>query len=352
MGQNRNEVTVIQSRNEVTIITPQPIKGFITPSLTPTEQKKDIAFSTIRQGPATNELTKARARVGINTIIDAITNRATVTQGDLTISISDEMMHGLKPQTYRLLDALTVEFTERGSKSPIITLPVRKFMDKCELKDIKETRKQITDALETLFNARFSFKDKKLGKDSQDFVDVRICDAVGIKNGVITFSLSNLFFNLMTGYPVMAYPEQLFRLNPQRNPNSYYMLRKIAELKNMNVAKKNEDVIAVKTLVENAPALPSYEEVKSGNRNFTKRIIDPFERDMNALSDTLTWQYCHKNNTPLTDEELMDFSYELFIELLVKVQWNDYPDQTARLKAQAEKRKKRRPSKKKMDKGK
>ena len=121
----------------------------------------------------------------------------------------------------------------------------------------------------------------------------------------------------------------------------------------MNAGKKNEDIIAVKTLLAVAPNLPSYEEVMNTDRAISRRIIEPFERDMDALEDTLTWTYCHSNNTPLTDEELSSMSYDTFISLLIKIDWKQYPDQTARLKRkaerieQAEQGKKRKTSKKK-----
>ena len=120
----------------------------------------------------------------------------------------------------------------------------------------------------------------------------------------------------------------------------------------MNVGKKNEDIIAVKTLLAVAPNLPSYEEVMATDRALNRRIIEPFERDMDALEDTLTWTYCHSNNSPLTDGELASLSYDTFISLLIKTDWKQYPDQTARLERKAERlaqtqKKKRTTSKKK-----
>ena len=134
----------------------------------------------------------------------------------------------------------------------------------------------------------------------------------------------------------IPYPSQLQTLNSKRNPNSYYFLRKIAEHKNMNVGKKNEDIIAVKTLLSVAPHIPTYEEVMQTSRALTRQIIEPFERDLDALEETLSWTYCHSNNTPLTDEELATLSYDTFKGLLIHTEWKDYPDQTARLQRKAE----------------
>lgn len=331
-----------------------PAISRVVPSILPTGEREKSTFSTIRQGTATNALTKIKPSTKRNTIIDTITGTATITQGNLSITIPDfTKLTGFRTSTYQLLDALTVALTETGAKSPAVALSLEEYMKKRGLKDKKEARKQVTDDLETLFNATISFKEKRKKGQEQDFHDIRIIDSKGIRKGIITVTFGTAFYNILLGYPIMPYPAQLWELNSKRNPNSFYLLRKIAEHKNMNVGKKNEDIIAVKTLLAVAPYLPSYEEVMNTDRAISRRIIEPFERDMDALEDTLTWTYCHSNNTPLTDEELSSMSYDTFISLLIKIDWKQYPDQTARLERkaerieQAEQGKKRKTSKKK-----
>ena len=253
----------------------------------------------------------------------------------------------MKTSTYQLLDALTVKLTETGAKSPIVTLSLEEYMKKRKIKDKKEAREQAKADLEILFNAQISFKEKRKKGKAQDFHDIRIIDGKGIKNGIMTVSFGTAFYNILLGYPVMPYPAQLFTLNSKRNPNSFYLLKKITEHKNMNVGKKNEDIIAVKTLLSIAPDIPSYDEVMKADRHIDQRIIKPFERDMDALSDTIKWTYCHSNNTPLTDEELKSLDYSVFITLLIKTEWNEYPDQTARLERKAERQEQAKQKKKK-----
>ena len=309
----------------------------VSPTILPVNEVEKKTFSTIRQGTATNALTKIKPSTRRNTVVDPITGTATITQGDLSITIPDfTELTGFKTSTYQLLDALTVELTETGAKSPVVALSLEEYMAKRGLKDKKEARKQAIADLDTLFNATISFKEKRKRGQEQDFHDIRIIDSKGIRKGVINVSFGTSFYNILLGYPIMPYPAQLWTLNSNRNPNSFYLLRKIAEHKNMNVGKKNENIIGVKTLLSVAPNLPSYDEVMAGNKNITDRIITPFERDMDALADTLTWAYCRKNNTPLTDEELQSMSYEVFKGLLVKIDWRQYPDQTARLERKAE----------------
>ena len=322
---------------EDTVAETKPASSRVAPSILPTDDREKSTFSTIRQGTATNALTKVKPSTKKNTVIDPITGTATITQGSLTITIPDfTELTGFKTSTYQLLDALTVALTETGAKSPVAALSLEEYMAKRGLKDKKEARKQATADLETLFNAKISFKEKRRKGQEQDFHDIRIIDSKGIRKGIINVSFGTSFYNILLGYPIMPYPAQLWTLNGKRNPNSFYLLRKIAEHKNMNVGKKNEDTIAVKTLLAVAPNLPSYEEVMETDRAVNRKIIEPFERDMDALEDTLTWTYCHSNNSPLTDEELASLSYETFKSLLIKIDWKQYPDQTARLERKAE----------------
>ncbi len=296
------------------------------------------AYSTIRQGTSTNALTKFRAITGQTATIDSVTGTATIKQGNFTLTIPNyEQLAGLKTSTYQLLDAITVALTESGAKSPTVILPLSEYMKRRGLKDRKEAKNQAKADMEILRQASFTWEEKR-GKNTNSFTFVNLADSGEIRrNGDIVFTYGNTFYNVLLGYPVMPYPAQLQTLNSKRNPNSYYFLRKIAEHKNMNIGKKNEDVIAVKTLLAVAPFIPTYEEVmQSKGRALTRQIIEPFERDLDALEETLSWTYCHSNNAPLTDEELATLSYDLFKDLLIHTEWKDYPDQTARLQRKAE----------------
>ena len=55
----------------------------------------------------------------------------------------------------------------------------------------------------------------------------------------------------------------------------------------------------METLLSASPNLPLYNEVNWAGRQINQRIIEPFERDMDTLADTLTWIYCCDRETPL-----------------------------------------------------
>lgn len=303
------------------------------------QERIDIhSFSTIRQGTSTNTLARVRPVEGKNTTIDKITGEATITSGNLMIKIPNyAQLTDLKTSTNQLLDALIIELTETGAKAPRVILGIDDYMRRRGLKDKKEARKQIIGDLDVLLKTSLTWEEKR-GNKTEKMAGVNLTDSWAWTDGkknTIVFTFGQTFFDVLKGYPVMSYPAQLQKLNSNKNPNSYYLLRKITELKNMNVGKANENIVSVKTLLASAPFLPSIEEVMAKDRAYTRRIIDPFERDMDALKDTLGWEYCHSNNTPLTEQESGNITYDLFEQLQIHITWYDYPDQTERLERKA-----------------
>lgn len=285
-------------------------------------------FRTIRQGQATNALTKISTSRNKQIEVDSITGLATIQRGGLTVNIADYVRKGikLKASTHRLFDALTVRFTESGAKSSSIHLPIKEYMALCGLNDEKEARNQVKEDLEALYSLTISFKGK--GKSALDFVDFRLCDYKGIVNGTIIFNFSEPFYGILKQYPIMRLPTSYFKIKAKRNPNSTYFLRKISELKNMNCTGTNEDIISVQTLLDSTGELPRYEDIASKGQ-IDQRIIKPFERDLDALSDTIKWEYCHSKGVPLTDTELASMDYALFSSLLIKIEWVEYPEEVA-----------------------
>ena len=289
----------------------------------------------IRQGTATNTFTKIKPTKR-NTSIDPVTKTATIKRGNFSVTIPAELVTGLKTSAYRLLDMGVMIVTTEGARSPTVSIELDEYMKKRGLKDKKEARKQVKADLEALYNASISFKEMR-GRKELNFLDMRLISEKGIKNGVITFTFGNGFFNLLKGYPIMYYPPALLKINDKRNPYSYALGRKIAEQKNMNALNAGEgDVISVKTLLAVCDGLPTYDEVMETDRAVARRIIEPFERDLNALADSFTWEYCHSKGAPLTEEELTAFNYETFINACILFQWSYYPDQTRRREAKEE----------------
>lgn len=308
-----------------------------------TRKEKEPAFEEVRQGVITNTITKLRARAGINARIENETENAIISNGDFTIIIAGLIsMKGdysrLRTSVYRLFDALISKLSSRGGR-PVVTLTINEYMELCGLRHRRSTKEQITADLEILLNMAAIVKAKKTrGKErAEGFIKLELCEKCEIKNGVIEFTLTKDFYKELLNYPAMPYPVKLWRININDNPHSYYFLRKLAEQKFMNSGKPNEDITTVRTLLDNAPYLPAYEEVKEAGRQIAQRIINPFTRDLDELSDTLIWQCYGAGNEPLRKEDLTGLSFQAFEELRIKTEWRDYPDQTARLAARKSK---------------
>lgn len=297
-------------------------------------------IETILQNNSTNALTKFTPSPK-NTEIDPITGDAKITRGDFILTIPHyKELSGLKTSTWQLLDALTLKLTAnpRKDKEPTVKLTLDEYMQRRGLKDRKQAKEQAIADMEILKSASFTLEEIKGGgrkKDKVSYRFVNLADSGSVEaNGDIILTYGATFHRNLVNAQIMPYSAALLQVNNHRNPNAYYMGRKIAELKNMNALHDNSgNIISVKTLLENAPYIPSYEEVAATDRMYTRRIIEPFERDLTALQGAFSWEYCHANGKPLTDKELEAFSYETFIACLVKFTWKDYPDQTKRREA-------------------
>lgn len=311
--------------------------AFIVPDLIPGRAVVS-PFSITRQGTATNELSKQIVVPGTKFDLDRFTGVASINRGGFQLSfINPNEFTGLKGSTHRLLDALIMVFTENGSRDKTVRIPLREYMELCGLKNIKETRRQVNADLWTLRQMGITFTDKTSGVD-RNYINVSIAQAHGIANSVIALTWGDVFYDILRDYPTMPLHRLIFRLNPRLRPHSRPLFRKIQEHKRINAGKPSEDTLSVTTLLSVCPEMPTYEKVMTGNRNLYDLIIKPFEENMDALEEALSWEYCHTNGTPLTEEELAAFTYEIFITLLVKTTWRDYPDQTALIEAKSKRR--------------
>ncbi len=299
----------------------------ISPSYYPKKNIKN-RYNPIRQGPLTNNLTKIMLNKDSQRIYNEC-NEIILRHGGLVLSIPAEIYKnlegGLRVSVYRLLDALIEEFTKSGAKDTLVEFPLVEYMEKCNLKNKKELRKQVLADIETLKYLKMYFE-KSIRGEGQSYSYFNIYgNFATIKNGIILFKFHDDFFVKLKQYPIMPYPEELYRINPKRNPHSYFLGRKIVEHKNMNRGKANENIISVETLLKNCPLLPVYKDLDKSKGKIRERIMNPFERDMDKLNDIFTWEYCHRYGNKLSDEELINFNYAIFCKCLVQIFWRDYP---------------------------
>ena len=285
-----------------------------------------------------------RTRDNRNTTLDPITQAITVKNGDYEVKLSGiSHLNGtpkgalLRTCVSQLFDSLVLAYTATGSKDPTVSITLDDYMEARGLTDRKEARKQVKTSLEILYGASISFTEKRHGKKGRGFYDTRIISAKGIVNSVIQVTFTKDIMEILQGYPIMPYPLSLLRISG-RNQTGYYLLRRIAEHKHMNTGKKNENIISVKSLLASAPNLPTYSEAMKRGKHLKQSIIDPFNKAMDSLDDTITWELCGTGGRPLTDNEInKQDDYDVFSRLLVRVIWRNYPTVPKRVKPKKKK---------------
>lgn len=281
-------------------------------------------FRLLAQSHATNKLQKTLTkRLNNKTQLD-LNGNGSIIEADFKLFIKgyDELLSGVKQSAAMLLDSLMIKATETGLKDTLVTLPLNEYMAMRELKDEKETRRQVKEDLAAI--ERVSFEYRGTGKNKGAWLKVHISGGTTgqVKNGDIIFRFNQEFYDSFKAeegnrYLYMYFPREALQGNIKYNPWKYWLARKISEHKRMNIGKSNENVISVKTLIDACPNFPEYKEIMEGARQISKRIIEPFERDFNALNPTITWEYQNLKESP--------GNYTDFIGANIVVHWATYP---------------------------
>lgn len=285
-------------------------------------------FSSMLQGKGTNKLTQISMKK-TDPDVDGITGLAILTDGFFTVFIDkyNELTDGLRLSTHKLFDVFTIALTAQntyrttGALETTVTIPLDEYMRKCGIPQTKaskdKTRRRVKEDLDILYNTSIEWSEPS-GKEIKDYMKMRIITAQGIKNGKIIVSFSPEIVRYLTNAYIMQYPEGILKIS-EKNTNSYYLGKKLLlhHSINNNKLKGTANIISVRALLEATPELPDYEEISKADRHLSRRIIEPFERDMNALSSILAWEYCNSGGEPLTDEQVNDFNYSAFIKRYV-----------------------------------
>lgn len=308
------------------------------------------AFVQVRQGTLTHNLSRiSSSSTQIKTDNIAHYTELSVSKAEYSLRLPDNFPTSrMRDSLYNLFDILMERYTAAGAKDEPIAATIQEYMEECGLRDRKTARATIEEDLETLQIAVISFRETRRGKPTGAYFNLSLVEWQGVdRKGNIKVKFTPTAHGILKDYPVMPYAKRLRRIDGRRNPNSRAFLQKFLEHKRINIADpKRQDTLSVKTLLS-VSKLPSYAEVMTSDKHTTQRIIAPFERDMDALEDTLTWEYCHRNGTPLTESELQNFDYDTFSKCLVTVEWIAYPDQTHLIEAKHEQRERAKRTRKK-----
>lgn len=141
---------------------------------------------------------------------------------------------------------------------------------------------------------------------------------------MITFDPATAYW-LANNY-LMKFPLKALQLD-NKCGNAYAVIRKLAEHNNTNRNKKNSNTIGVKTLLEYAPEIMTFEEFAELNRRTWKKEIK--ERLENALKQCVdvgalkSWEY-KNGEAALTSDQAGELSPNMYNRLMIDFEM--YPD--------------------------
>lgn len=287
-----------------------------------TNYEKD--FHLLAQGPASNSLAKNLTKKITSPTQFDIYGTGSIENSDFRLFIRgyQELVNGVNQSAAMLLDCLMIAATQNGLQNTLVKLPLKEYMSMRGLKDEKEIRTQVKRDIDAL--ERISFEYKGIGKHRGDWLNVTLAGGTsGIINSVIIFRFSNAFFDTFrvsetTRYLYMYFPREALLGNIKQHPHKFWLGQKISAHKRMNLGKPNEDIIGVDTLINYCPNMPTYEAVMQGSRHITQQIIEPFERDMDALNYSFSWYYTNRDDSPQ--------DYQSFMSATVTIHWHNYPN--------------------------
>ena len=292
-------------------------------------------------GTATNAFSAIGRKAEPTRINPLADNEATIENGDFKVFIEKySNKKTLKVSVVKLLDILAIKFTklnhykakDANTLKRTVTFSLDEYMTYLDVKDVKDARKRLKEALDTLYSISLEWGEKSRG-EVKNYTKMRICEAQGINRGIASFTFTADMANYLNQSYVMQFPLELLAIS-ERNPNAYPIARKLALHHSIdnNHKKGTANIISIAKLLEVAPEIPNIEAVRKVNGSWSERIRGLLEKALDALEGIVSWEYSNSNSVPLTDKQLELSDYETFIKLFVKFDIKGAPDPTERLK--------------------
>lgn len=210
------------------------------------------------------------------------------------------------------------------------------LMDTFGKSDRKEFRKNLNETFTQLLNTQLS----TLPYEHGEFI---------YQEKYKTYNVLSTVDSTNRGYTITLNPDLAFLIAKQSGgifplDNVYYRIAENKQLAKALAYKLNShytmqnnqrsgthDRIRVKTLLDTISPniLPTYDEVMQGNGAVNNRIIERFTDALDLIQEksenNFSWEFCNPNKKPLTDYQLNNMNYDIFIDLLVAFEFKDLP---------------------------
>ena len=237
------------------------------------DKKNDGQYVRLPQGKATNNLISASLK---RTKKDKL-GRTTIVMNGWKLTIEKGKMN-MNTDASKLLDWATVKLLKNNNFRPkikqkintTVEFSLRDFGEICG-KNVAESknaldnfRKTVKKSLDVLYNISLSWtepsaifiadKNKNSKRAKKNFVDIRILQKKGIRNGIVLMQFTDDFSEYLLNAYIMKYPLSLF-FTDGRNPNTYAIGRKLVLIHGMNKNQKRRraNIISVEKRLQCAP---------------------------------------------------------------------------------------------------
>lgn len=319
-------------------------------------------YSSVLQSKPLHGLIASSTKQG-NIQLNAVTHAGTMQSEGVIITIDEEAIQDISSQTFKVLILLLTDVTKQLPRDNAITaeainkgrtvrIPLSKYMEACRIKDTKEARTQLNEAIKAIYAVSLEWDEqvyeKPEGKSRKvkttkhhrmRITDHTITQEEGnpVKNGVAEFRFSFDMAEYLSGAYIMPYPDALLSINTHYHPYSIPLGWKLCALHNMNFGTERANTTTVKTLLSAAKGIPRYENIATKGEIF-RLIISRFDRDLAALVEAgvlSSYWYFSDDGTRIESAQLGAYSYAEFSALSVHYELKNYPDQTPRLEAKS-----------------
>lgn len=294
--------------------------------------------------------------------MNAITHTGTTKSEGIIITVDEDVIGNLSPQTFKgLIMLLTVATEQLPRENQItaeailskreITITLEDYMRACKIKDKKTAREQLNTIIRTIYGISLEWDETEWNRPEGKSRKVkermhytaRIVDKIGVpagenpvKGGRVKVTLTADMASYLAGAYIMPYPSALLTINTQYHPYSIPLGWKLCALYNMNYENpERRSRTTVATLLKAAKGIPRYEDIAATGQVYN-RIISPFDRDLQELvSAGVLSSYYYETPAGIRIEgnQLGGLSYAEFSALYVCFELKAYPDQTPRIEA-------------------
>ena len=162
------------------------------------------------------------------------------------------------------------------------------------------------------------------GENAGEYVTLKIISSHSIKSGIIRINFDIDFARHVVNSYQMQFPPVLFRVS-NRKPNTFTIGWKIAFHNSIdsNHAAGTDCTLSVKSLLNEAPEIPTIEELRARKqRNWKDKIKKPLEKSLTELVNEYPilkkWEYRHpKTGQTYTAETAQALTWDVYSLLMI-----------------------------------